>query len=268
MDLSLDLLALLFAVALAAGFVDSIAGGGGLLTVPALLWAGFPPVDAIATNKLQSSFGSFSAALRFVRSGEVHPLTLLPLIGCTFAGAAAGALLLQRLDAGFLRDIIPLLLIGIALYLLAFPKAGDLDAQRRIGPLAFALTAGLGIGFYDGFFGPGTGTFFAIAFVSLQGFNLRKATAHTKIANFTSNIAGLLFFLLGGHIAWAAGFLMGVGQFVGAQAGAHLVIRNGARFVRPVLVAVSLAITARLVWADPDNPLRSAAAWLTSLFSS
>lgn len=263
--LSPDLLAILFAVAILAGFVDSIAGGGGLLTVPALLWAGLSPVEAIATNKVQSTFGSFSASLRFVRSGEVDPRRMAPLIGCTFAGAAGGALLVQAIDSDFLRDVIPVLLVGIALYLLVFPKAGDLDARRRIGEIPFAMLAGFGIGFYDGFFGPGTGTFFAIAFVSLQGFNLRKATAHTKIANFTSNIAGLLFFLLGGHIGWIIGIAMGVGQFLGAQAGAHLVIRNGARIVRPMLVVASIAITARLVWTDPDNLLRGAVAHLVGL---
>lgn len=262
MDLSLDLLAALFAVGVAAGFVDSIAGGGGLLSIPALLWAGLPPAEAIATNKVQACFGSFSATVRFVRSGEVNPRGMLAMIACTFVGAALGALLIQALDPEILRDAIPLLLVGISIYLLAFPKAGDLDAHRRIGEGAFALTAGFGIGFYDGVFGPGTGTFFAIAFVSLLGFNLRRATAHTKVLNFTSNFAAFLFFLLGGHIVWVAGLVMGIGQFVGAQAGAHLVIRNGARIVRPMLVVASLAITARLVWTDPDNLLRVAVAWV------
>lgn len=262
--LSGDLLVILFAVGLVAGFVDSIAGGGGLLTIPVLLWCGLTPAQAIATNKLQSSFGSFSAALRFVRSGEVDPHAVAPVAACAAAGAMLGALALQVSDPEFLRDVIPLLLIGIAVYLLAFPTAGNLDQHRRIGERAFALTAGLGIGFYDGFFGPGTGTFLAIAFVTLQGFNLRKATAHTKLVNFASNIASLLLFLAGGQILWAAGLLMGVAQFIGAQAGAHMVMRDGARLVRPMLVFASLAITAKLVWSDEGNWLRGVVLWAVS----
>lgn len=258
MDLlpSLDLLAALFGVGLVAGFVDAIAGGGGLLTVPALLWAGLSPAQALATNKLQSSFGSFSATLKFVRNGEADPRAMLRMIVCTFAGAGAGAILVQLLDPSFLRDIIPVLLVGIAVYLLFSPKAGDIDAHRRVSENTFALTAGVGVGFYDGFFGPGTGTFFAIAFVALLGFNLRRATAHTKVLNLTSNLAALLFFLIGGQIQWAIGLAMGVGQYLGAQAGAHLVIRNGARIVRPMLVVASLAITAKIVMTDDGNLLR------------
>lgn len=257
-----DVLALLALTGLAAGFVDSIAGGGGLLTVPALLWAGLSPAQALATNKLQSSFGSFSATMKFVRSGELDLATIRLMIACTFIGASAGALAVQAINPEFLRDAIPLMLIAIALWLIFSPKAGELDAHQRIGATAFALTIGTGVGFYDGVFGPGTGTFFAIAFVSLLGFNLKKATAHTKALNFTSNIASLLMFLAGGQIVWIVGLTMGVGQYVGAQVGAHLVIRNGAKFVRPVLLIVSMAITAKIVITDDDNLLRNLAALL------
>ncbi|WP_448203365.1 TSUP family transporter [Azospirillum sp. sgz302134] len=265
--LSFETLAALFGVGLLAGFVDAIAGGGGLLTLPALLWAGLSPAESLATNKLQSSFGSFSATLKFTRGGEVSPREMLWMIACTFVGSALGATLVQMLDASFLRNVIPVLLVGIAIYLLVSPKAGEIDAHRRIGERAFALLAGTGIGLYDGFFGPGTGTFFAIAFVSLLGFNLRKATAHTKVLNFTSNIAALLFFLMGGHILWAAGLLMGVGQYLGAQLGAHMVIRNGAAIVRPMLVVASLAITAKLVWTDEQGYVRAAVAYVFGLFT-
>ena len=264
--LSFETLGLLFGVALAAGFVDAIAGGGGLLTLPALLSVGLTPAEAVATNKLQACFGSFSAAARFIRNGEVDPRRMAGMIACTAIGAGVGAILVQMLDPSFLRDVIPILLVAIAIYLLLFPKAGDVDARQRIGEPAFALAFGTGIGFYDGFFGPGTGTFFAVSFVSMLGYNLRKATAHTKILNFTSNIVSLLFFLLGGHILWLAGLLMGAGQFLGAQLGAHMVISNGARVVRPMLVIASLAVTAKLVWSDPDNILRTGITALTGWF--
>ncbi|SMH58907.1 TSUP family transporter [Azospirillum agricola] len=262
-----EILGTLFAVGLLAGFVDAIAGGGGLLTIPALLAAGITPAEALATNKLQSSFGSLSATIKFVRRGEVHPGAMRTMIACTFVGSAFGAILVQLLDSSFLRDVIPILLIGIALYLLLSPKAGDMDAHQRIGEHAFAFSVGTGIGFYDGFFGPGTGTFFTIAFVSLLGHNLRKATAHTKVLNLTSNIAALIFFIVGGHVLWTVGLLMGAGQYIGAQLGAHMVIRNGARIVRPMLIVASVAITAKLVWSDEYNILREAFAALAALFA-
>jgi len=262
-----EVLGTLFAVGLLAGFVDAIAGGGGLLTIPALLAAGITPAEALATGKLQSSFGSLSATIKFVRRGEVHPGAMRTMIACTFVGSALGAILVQLLDSSFLRDVIPILLIGIALYLLLSPKAGDIDAHQRIGEHAFAFAIGTGIGFYDGFFGPGTGTFFSIAFVSLLGHNLRKATAHTKVLNLTSNIAALIFFIIGGHVLWTVGLLMGVGQYIGAQLGAHMVIRNGARIVRPMLIVASVAITAKLVWSDEHNILREAFHALAGLFA-
>lgn len=260
--LGLDMLALLALAGLVAGFVDSIAGGGGLLTVPALLWAGLTPAQALATNKLQSSFGSFSAALKFARSGQLDLASIRPMIVCTFIGAAAGALAVQAIDPDFLRDAIPVMLIAIAVWLLLSPKAGELDAHQRISAGAFAVTAGTAVGFYDGFFGPGTGTFFAIAFVSLLGFNLKKATAHTKALNFTSNFASLLMFLAGGQIVWTVGLAMGAGQYLGAHLGAHLVVRNGARLVRPVLVVASIAITVKIALADDDNLLRNIVAMM------
>lgn len=266
MDVGPDILAALFGVSLIAGFVDSIAGGGGLLTVPALLWAGLPPAAAIATNKLQACFGSFSASVKFVRGGEVDPRGMTGMIACALIGGLAGAAVLQVVDASVLKDAIPFLLVGIALYLLLSPKAGDVDAHRRLGEGAFALLVCTGIGFYDGIFGPGTGTFFTLAFVALAGFNLRKATAHAKVLNFASNIASLLGFLAGGSIVWSIGLVMAVGAYAGAQMGAHMVIRNGARIVRPMLVAASLAITAKLVWSDPDHPMRHAVAWVVGLF--
>lgn len=261
---SFELLGLLAATGLAAGFIDSIAGGGGLLTVPALLWAGLTPAQALATNKLQSSFGSFSATVKFLRSGALDLRSMRVMIVCTFVGAAAGAATVQSVNPDFLRDAIPLMLIGICVWLLVQPKAGELDAHQRIGTVAFAASAGTAIGFYDGFFGPGTGTFFAIAFVSLLGFNLTKATAHTKALNFTSNVAALLMFLAGGQIVWTYGLAMGAGQYVGAQIGAHLVVRNGAKLVRPVLVLASLAITAKIVMTDDDNVLRNLISWALS----
>lgn len=242
-----ELLGLLVLIAGVAGCIDAIAGGGGLLTLPALLWAGLPPVEALATNKLQGSFGTASATLRFLRHGAIDLRALGPAAVLTLAGSASGSWLVSRIDPGALTHLLPALLVAFALYFLFSPRVGDLPSRRRLGMTAFGLLAGAGIGFYDGFFGPGTGSFFALAFVALLGYDLRGATAGSKLLNFASNVAALLVFALGGQVAWTVGLAMAVGQWTGAWLGAHLVIRHGARLVRPLLVAVSLLLSIRLL---------------------
>ncbi|CNB26030.1 membrane protein [Yersinia ruckeri] len=211
-----EVIGVLFLVALLAGFIDSIAGGGGLLTIPALLAVGVPPTQALATNKLQSVGGSFSASLYFVRRGAVNLKEQKLTIALTLVGSMLGAILVQHLQADILRQILPILVIGIGVYFLLTPKLGERDQQRRLSALPFALIAGGGIGFYDGFFGPGAGSFYALAFVTLCGFNLAKSTAHAKVLNFTSNLGGLTFFILGGKVLWGIGLVMLVGQVLGA----------------------------------------------------
>jgi uncharacterized membrane protein YfcA len=243
----LDLSLILFLLALAAGLVDAMAGGGGLITMPALLWAGLTPVEALATNKAQGVFGTATATANFLRRGAIDLPRAAAAVVCTFTGAAAGTLLVRHLGGELLGWLIPLLLMAFALYFLFSPRVSDLDSRQRIGEGTFALSVGAGVGFYDGFFGPGTGTFFAIGYVALLGYNLRRATAHTKLLNFTSNLASLLFFLPGGHVVWSVGLSMAAGQLVGAWIGSHLVLRHGTRLVRPVLVAASLAVSVKLL---------------------
>lgn len=247
-----ELLAVLALVAALAGCIDAIAGGGGLLTLPALLWAGLPPVAALATNKLQGSFGTASATLRFLRHGAIDLRGLGPAALLAFAGSAGGSWLVGRIDPGALAHLLPALLVAFALYFLLSPRVGDLPSRRRLGLAAFGVLAGAGIGFYDGFFGPGTGSFFALAFVALLGCDLRQATAGSKLLNFASNLAALLVFAAGGHVVWTVGLAMAVGQWVGASVGAHLVIRHGARLVRPLLVGVSLLLSLRLLVQQLD----------------
>lgn len=244
---AVDPAAVLFLLALAAGLVDSMAGGGGLITVPALLWSGLDPVSALATNKAQAVFGSFTATANFVHKGAVDLRRASLSVLCSFIGAASGALLVQYLGGELLSRLVPLLLMAFALYFLFSPRVSDMDSHHRIGEPAFALVVGTCVGFYDGFFGPGTGTFFTMAFVALLGYNLRRATGHTKLLNFTSNLAALLFFLAGGHVVWRTGLIMGVGQLIGAWAGSHLVLRHGTRLIRPVLVLASMAVSVKLL---------------------
>ncbi|MEC6897340.1 TSUP family transporter [Photobacterium piscicola] len=248
MELGIDVLVILFCVALAAGFIDAIAGGGGMLTVPALLSVGIPPAQALATNKLQSSFGSFSASWYFVRNGLVNLKQMRLAIGCTFAGSAAGAVLVQYIDASVLTSLIPILLVCISLYFLFSPNIGTGGGTPRLSEAAFAFSVGTSIGFYDGFFGPGTGSFFTICFVVIAQLGLVEATARTKVLNFTSNIAALILFILAGLPIWKVGLIMSAGGFIGARLGAHIVISKGQRFIRPMVVIMSMGMAIKLLW--------------------
>ncbi|MBV1789795.1 TSUP family transporter [Marinobacterium sp. D7] len=247
MELDLLLILTFLFTGLVAGTIDAIAGGGGLITLPVLLASGLSPVQALATNKLQGSFGTFAASAYFVRRGQVNLGEMRGMILCTFLGSAAGTLLVQHIDNSILAGIMPALLILIALYFAFSPKISDLDRERRIGTTLFAVGISSAVGFYDGFFGPGTGTFFMLAFVTLAGFGLARATAHTKVLNFTSNFAALLFFLFSGHILWLAGLAMGLGQLIGGQLGARLVVTRGTRLIRPLIVTITLLMSAKLL---------------------
>lgn len=238
---------ILFLASFAAGFVDSIAGGGGLITVPVLLGAGFSPQEALGTNKLQASFGSGSATWHFARANLIEWSEVKLGVWITFFSAMLGAFAVQQISPEFLRRLIPALLIAIAFYTLFQPGFGLADRQSRLGPVPFAALFGVLIGYYDGFFGPGTGSFWAMACVALRGFNLTKATAYTKSMNFASNVGSLLIFLVGGKVHFGAGLLMGAGQWAGARLGSRLVIRKGARFIRPIFITVVLIITVKLL---------------------
>ncbi|MPN40918.1 putative membrane transporter protein YfcA [bioreactor metagenome] len=164
-----------------------------------------------------------------------------------FAGAAAGALSVQFLDPELLKKAIPALLITVGLYMLFQPKVGETDLHPRLRKGWFDFWFGLGIGFYDGFLGPGTGTFWTIAYVTLQGYNLTRATAHTKVMNFASNVSALLLFAAGGKVLVLPGLVMAGGQLLGARLGARMVLARGARFIRPVFLAAVLAMTIKLL---------------------
>lgn len=260
-DTHLATVAILAGVALVAGFIDSIAGGGGLVSVPALLSAGLDPITALATNKLQSSFGSFSAVAAYGRARLIDWRSAWPMALMAFAGAIGGAALITVLPTQVLAAVMPIMLIVVALYFAFSPRLGSEERPARISKRLFACTAAVGIGFYDGCFGPGTGSFFMVGFVTLLGFPIMRATAHTKLLNFASNVGGLLFFAITGGINVVIGIAMGVGQYLGAQVGARVAMRNGARIIRPLLVVVCCAMAIRLL-LDPANPLHAAIARL------
>ena len=241
-------LLLLAGVGLAAGFIDSIAGGGGLLSVPALLLAGLSPAEALGTNKAQSLFGSGSATLAYAAKGHVDFRSLKLSCALSAGGSACGALLATLVSAAFLKAFLPVLLILIALYFALKPDVSDLPGKERLRPALFAAAIVPAIGFYDGILGPGTGSFFMLAYVALAGLGVLKATAQTKLMNFASNIGAFAVFALGGVIFWKIGIAMGIGQFIGARLGAGLAMKNGAKLIKPLLVTVCIALSAKLLF--------------------
>jgi uncharacterized membrane protein YfcA len=249
MEIGWDIIALLTGVAVMAGFVDSIAGGGGLLTVPAMLAAGIPPIQMLAANKLQSICGTTTAFLRYRKAGLVELNGRKGTVAAVFAGALGGAWLVQSIDNRVLMLIVPGLLVLVAAYVLFSPRMHDEDAHQRLSERGYRPLAG-GIGFYDGFFGPGTGAFFATSLVALRGHGLTRATAQTKLYNVTSNAASVIMFVAGGHMLWTLGLCMGLGAMTGSWIGSHTAMRFGAGVIRPMLVVISLALTARLLWTS------------------
>ncbi|GAA0735642.1 hypothetical protein CA233_02370 [Sphingomonas sp. ABOLD] len=253
MHLTVDALAFLLFVAFLAGCVDAMAGGGGLLTIPALLTAGVPPVAALATNKLQSMIGTGSAVLAYLRAGRVDIRGFaIPACGA-FVGSALGATAVQRIDPGFLAAFVPVLLISMGFYFLLAPKMSEADRHARLGRWGLAAVCAA-IGFYDGFFGPGTGSFLTMALVALGGLGLVRAIANTKFLNLATNLAGLLAMIAGGKVLWLLGIGMAAANVCGNQLGAWCAIRFGGKGVRPLLVVMSFALTIKLL-ADPKNPL-------------
>ena len=240
--------AALTATAVLTGFVDATAGGGGLIMMPALLFAGVPPINALATNKLQSMFGTATACANYARKGLFDWRQHKGTIALVFAGASVGVIAVQAIDAGALKLIIPLLLLAVALYVITSPRMTDDDAYHRVSARGYGPIAAL-IGAYDGFFGPGTGSFFTATLVGLRGVGLTRATALTKVFNLTSNIASVLFFALGGKMFWLLGLSMAAGAMIGGYLGSHSAIKFGARIIRPLLVTLSLGLTARLLWS-------------------
>ena len=255
MELALDLstLLLLGVAALLAGFIDAIAGGGGMLVMPALLSTGMPPHLVVGTNKLIGTFGTFSASLTFIRKGLFQPALWWAMSFGVFAGALIGAALIYLMSAGVLRKLLPLAILLAAAYLI-WPRrtsAAAVPLKPPLPPDAISrrvklLTGGL-IGFYDGFIGPGTGAFWMAAAMKLFHLDLVAAAGVARFMNFISNITALLTFVVFGNIDYAIGLSMGVLLMIGSFAGAHSAIRYGAPFIRPVFLLVVVLMAGRLL---------------------
>ena len=242
-----SLMGLLLLTGLTAGFVDTLAGGGGLITLPVLLNLCPDPVVALGTNKLQSTFGSTSATYHFAQAGTLNCREIWRAMLLAFLGSLVGTVLVQHFDAHLLKRIVPLLLFAVAIFVWLSPRLGYQDIHPRISRVKFDFLIAFGIGVYDGFLGPGTGTFLALSFMLGLGFNLTRATANTKALNWASNLASLLLFLVAEKVWFAAGFIMGAGQWMGARLASQMVVARGARFIRPVFLTMVTLLTLKLI---------------------
>ena len=238
---------ILIAVAFIAGAIDAIAGGGGLIVMPALLLSGMPVVTALGTSKLQAVFGSASATLHYARKGLVDLRTQWKAALLCAVLAFFGAKLVAFLPKEILTIALPIILILVALFFAFAPRLSDDDKTARMKPVAFAMLIAPMIGFYDGIFGPGAGTFYMLGFVGLAGYGLTRATAHTKLLNLSSNIGALIAFMLLGAVDYKLGLMMGVAQFLGARLGAGMAVKNGAKLIRPLLVVTSIVLAIKLI---------------------
>jgi uncharacterized membrane protein YfcA len=255
---SLGPLTLLFVVVagFAAGWVDAVVGGGGLIQLPALLAVpGITPVQALATNKMGSIFGTTTSAVTYARRVRPDLRTAVPMALVALAGAFGGAALATALPARVFKPIILAAIIAVALFTVFKPRLGEYTQLRLKGRRHMAAACGLGaaIGFYDGLIGPGTGSFLVIALVSGMGYAFLEASAKAKIVNMATNLGALILFAPRGAVLWGLGLALGVANMLGGYVGARMAVARGNRFIRWVFLAVVAALAVKLgadVWNE------------------
>ncbi|KXF81408.1 TSUP family transporter [Enterovibrio coralii] len=245
-------IAILALVAFSAGFIDAVAGGGGMLTVPALLSIGLPPHVALGTNKLSATFASSTAAVTYYRKKLFSPEFWKHAFIATFIGAVLGTLLVDYISTDWLEKALPLVILATAVYTIWHPQPkadnhflpkDDVNLNKK------QWGQGLTLGFYDGVVGPGTGAFWTVSSMSLYKMNILLSSGLAKAMNFTSNITSLVTFIVLGHVNWAIGLTMGVCLMFGAYLGANSAIKFGAKFIRPVFVTVVVVLAVKLAYS-------------------
>jgi uncharacterized membrane protein YfcA len=247
----LEQVVVLLAAAAGAGWIDAVVGGGGLVQLPAILMTGMPPVQAMATNKFSSVFGTASAAVAYARSTKFDRQVALPGAGLAVLSAGLGAWAAAAISAEVLRPAVMVVLLAVAGFVTLRPSMGavpqpHLRTNARV--LAAVATAGVVVAFYDGIMGPGTGTFLIIAFTTILGLDFVSASASAKIINVGTNLGALAVFGLQGHVQWGLGLGMAACNVIGAQLGARTAIKRGTGFVRVVLLCVVVAMVIKLGW--------------------
>ena len=240
-NLSLEILAFLFLVGVLAGFLDTLVGGGGLLAVPALLLSGIPPIYVLGTNKFQGSMGTGIATYLLFRKKKLNWQTVKKLMIASFIGSIIGGIIVQFIDTEVLSFVIPIVLVFIAIYFIVSPKPKAMSSSPK-SDSRFESYAVPGVGFYDGMFGPGAGSFFVMTGVMLKKLEIIEATILAKPLNFASNIAGFIVFFIFGHIAFVVGLVMMLGQLVGSFLGTHYLLKANPKLIRALIVISSLSM--------------------------
>ncbi|MCH2190036.1 MAG: TSUP family transporter [Gammaproteobacteria bacterium] len=236
----------LLLAAFIAGYIDTLVGGGGLITIPALLLAGIPPIQALGTNKLQACAGSGTATLTLILKGKLSFKQLRLGMVTAFIGALFGAVVVQYINAEVLAFVVPIVIVLIALYFLLVPKQRVGGGKPKVSVMTHRLTAVPTVGFYDGMFGPATGSFFVLAGVSLRGQGIVESSMVAKALNFASNIASLTVFIWYGQVVFVLGAMMMLGQFVGASIGARSLMKIDQEMLR--FLVVGMCVTILVVW--------------------
>lgn len=256
-ELTLGLVLMVVLAGLAAGWIDAVVGGGGLLQLPVvMLIPGLTPVQALATNKMGSVFGTATSAATYVRRVRPDLRTAGATAAVALAASFGGALVAAVLPAAVIRPVILVALVAVAVFTAVRPQLGHSHQLRFTGAahLVRALLIGLVIGFYDGVLGPGTGTFLIIALVTVLGYDFLHGSATAKIVNLCTNLGALAFFLPQGHVVLGLGLLLGVSNLAGGYLGARMAIARGTGFIRVVFLVVVAALIVRLGW-DTLAPL-------------
>ncbi|UMG91480.1 TSUP family transporter [Nocardioides sp. TF02-7] len=249
-DISLTVLVLLGVAALAAGFVDAVVGGGGLIQLPALLLGlpGAAPVEVLATNKVASICGTTAASATYYRRIRPDPRTFGPLMLCALLGSFGGAFVASHIPRGAFEPIVLVVLVVLGAYVVLQPEVGEQTLLRFAGRqhLAAACAVGAVVGFYDGALGPGTGSFFVFALVGLLGYDFLEASAKARLANWATNLGALLLFVPTGAVLWQVGLLMGACNLLGGYLGARTAVGRGAKFVRIFFILVVSGFIVRI----------------------
>ena len=247
-NFSIEILTFLFFVGVVAGFLDTLVGGGGLLAVPALLLSGIPPIYVLGTNKFQGSMGTGIATFLLFKKKKLDWNSVKNLMFASFIGSIVGGVIIQFVDTQFLSFVIPIVLIFIAIYFIVSPKPKSTVGNSKPNK-KFELFAVPVVGFYDGMFGPGAGSFFAMTGVMIKKLEIIQATILAKPLNFASNIAGFIVFFSFGHIAFLIGLLMMMGQMIGAFFGTHYLLKANPLIIRLLIVIISISMLIKYMFS-------------------
>jgi uncharacterized protein len=235
-------LALLALASLLAGLIDSIVGGGGLVLVPALFatFPSTPPATLLGTNKFAAIWGTLISSHQFAKRVNLNWRVLIPAAAFALLGSLCGAWVVTKVEPTFLRRLLPLVMIIVLFYTLRNKNLGTIHTPRYTGARAVAITCAIGatIGFYDGFFGPGAGSFFVFLLVRLMGYDFLNASASAKVLNVATNFAALVLFASKGHVWWQVGLILAAANIAGSMVGTHLALKHGASFVRHIFILV------------------------------